>query len=67
MNANRQRLNGRLEQGPRGIAIVTAAGDHRVLEDYAPRGDQTGSDVTVEGVVVGLDRLRVEWLGETDT
>ena len=65
MNANRKRVSGRLEQGPRGIVIVTAAGDHWVLEEHVPVGEQVGSDVTVEGVVVGLDRLRVDWVGES--
>ena len=65
MNANRRRINGRLERVPRGIAVVTDAGDHWVLEDYTASNQDLGHEVTAEGVVVGLDRLRVEWLGQT--
>lgn len=64
MNTNRRRISGRLEYVPRGIAVVTDAGDHWVLEDYAPSSDEFGQEVTAEGVVVGLDRLKVEWLGQ---
>lgn len=63
MNTNRKRISGRLEHLPRGAVIVTDAGDHWVLEDIEPSNDAFGSEVTAEGVVVGLDRLRVEWLG----
>ncbi|MCB2084892.1 MAG: hypothetical protein H6920_04330 [Sphingomonadaceae bacterium] len=64
MNTNRQRISGRLEQLPRGFAIVTEAGDHWVLEYVEPANDHFGNEVTAEGEVVGLDRLRVDWLGE---
>jgi hypothetical protein len=64
MNTNRKRIIGRLEHLPRGFAIVTEAGDHWVLEDIEPANDLFGNEVTVEGEVVGLDRLRVDWLGE---
>ena len=63
MNANRKRISGRLEHLPRGAAIVTDAGDHWVLEGFEPSNDDFGFEVTAEGVVVGLDRLRVDWLG----
>jgi hypothetical protein len=45
------------------VALVTDDGDHWVLEDFDPGHDDLGFEVTAEGVVVGLDRLRVEWLG----
>ena len=64
MSTNRKRISGRLEHLPRGFAIVTEAGDHWVLEDVEPANDHFGKEVTVEGEVVGLDRLRVDWLGE---
>ena len=64
MNTNRIRISGRLELVPRGMAIITDAGDHWVLEDFEPSNDDIGFDVTAEGVIVGLDRLRVEWLGQ---
>ena len=63
VSTNRKRINGRLESVPRGVALVTDGGDHWVLEDLDPGHDDLGFEVTAEGVVVGLDRLRVEWLG----
>ena len=35
-----------------------------VLEDVEPANGHFGNEVTAEGEVVGLDRLRVDWLGE---
>ena len=64
MNTNRKRISGRLEYVPRGIALVTNAGDHWILEDFEPSNDDIGFEVTAEGIVVGLDRLQVEWLGQ---
>lgn len=64
MNTNRKRISGRLEYVSRGIALVTNAGDHWILEDFEPSNDDIGFEVTAEGIVVGLDRLQVEWLGQ---
>ena len=41
---------------PRGVAIVTDAGDLWVHEDVDPEIDRFGNEVTTEGVAVGLDR-----------
>lgn len=43
---------------------MTDAGDHWVLEDFEPSNDDIGFDMNAEGVIIGLDRLRVEWLGQ---
>ena len=64
MTTNRKRISGRLEHLPRGAVIVTDAGAHWVLEDYEPSNEDFGFEVTAEGIVVGFDRLRVEWLGQ---
>ena len=64
MNSNRKRISGRLELSPRGAAIVTDAGDHWVLEGCELSNADFGFEVTAEGIVIGLDRLRVEWLGQ---
>lgn len=64
MTTNRKRISGRLEHLPRGPVIVTDAGDHWVLEDYEPSNEDFGFEVTAEGIVVGFERLRVEWLGQ---
>nr|WP_083277013.1 DUF5818 domain-containing protein [Sphingobium phenoxybenzoativorans] len=63
MNTNRKRISGRLEHLPRGATIITDARDHWILEGYEPSNDDYGLEVTVEGIVVGFDRLRVEWIG----
>lgn len=63
MNANRKRISGRLEYLPRGVAIITDAGDLWLLEGFKPANDHFDNEVTVEGQVVGLDRLKVDWLG----
>jgi len=55
---------GQLVRMSHNAPIVTDAGDHWVLEGVEPANDHFGNEVTVEGEVVGLDRLRVDWLGE---
>ena len=63
MKSNRKRITGRLDQTPRGYAIIAETGDHWVLEEYEPNSELMGTVVTVEGVVTGLDRMRAEWMG----
>ena len=63
MNSNRKRITGRLEDTPRGLAIVTDAGDRWVLEETGADYGLIGEHVTAEGVVIGFDRLRVDWVG----
>jgi Protein of unknown function (DUF5818) len=60
----RKRITGVLEQGPRRLQLVTEAGDRwsLVCEDF--EADLIGQEVTAEGVLIGLDRLKVDWLGE---
>ena len=65
MDTNRRRISGRLKRVPRGIAIITDAGEHWVLDDCEPAVTHFGTDVTAEGVATGLDRLRVEWIGHS--
>jgi len=43
------------------LAIITDVGDHWVLEGCDP--PNFVSIVTVEGVLIGMDRLRVDWIG----
>lgn len=63
MMTNRKRITGRLESGPRGLIIVTEAGDLWVLEGCKPDDDLIGTQVTAEGEASGYDRLRTDWLG----
>jgi hypothetical protein len=64
MNTTRRRISGRLEHVPRGVAVVTDTGEHWVIEGYDPTTADFAREVTAEGVMVGLDRIRVEWLGQ---
>lgn len=60
----RMRISGLLTQGTRGLGVVTDAGELWVLDcDEADR-DLVGQRVTVEGELHGLDRIRVDWIGE---
>ena len=64
MNELRRRITGQLEHGPRGLVVVTGAGDHWVIENQDIELELIGRQVVAEGAVVGLDRLKVDWLGE---
>lgn len=46
MMTKRLRITGRLESGPRGLIIVTEAGDLRVLDGCEPDTDLIGTIVT---------------------
>lgn len=62
MNLNRIRLSGYLSNGSRGLILQT---DETlwVVECEGPTEHLVGGKVTVEGNVVGLDRLRADWIG----
>ena len=64
MNKLRRRIVGQLDHGPRGLVIVTVAGDRWVIENEAIEPDLIGRQVVAEGTASGLDRLRVDWIGE---
>lgn len=64
MNKLRRRIAGQLDHGPRGLVIVTVAGDRWVIENEAIEPDLIGRQVVAEGTAVGLDRLKVDWIGE---
>lgn len=60
----RKRVSGVLNQGRRGLNIVTDAGDLWVIDTESVDPMLLGRRVTVEGTQAGLDRLNVEWVGE---
>lgn len=62
----RKRVTGRLNLGPRGLNIVTDAGDLWVLDRDDFDSDLIGRVVVAEGTLAGLDRLEVDWLGDAD-
>lgn len=65
--SRRRRVSGRLELGPRGLNLLTDAGDLWVLERDRFDTDLIGRLVVAEGTLMGLDRNQVDWLGEAET
>jgi hypothetical protein len=63
MKGARVRVSGRLGQAVRGPILTTADGSVWVLEADAIKDRSAGELVTVEGVVIGLDKLKVDWVG----
>lgn len=63
-NNRRKRVSGVLNDGSRGLTIVTDAGDLWVIDRDEVDPDLIGSRVTAEGGQTGYDRLQVEWIGE---
>ena len=49
MNKLRRGIAGQLEHGPRGLVIVTDAGNRWVIEDQGIEPDLIGSKVVAEG------------------
>ena len=64
--SKRKRVSGRLQVGPRGLNILTDAGDRWVLDRDEFDSDLIGRHVIAEGVLAGFDRLQVDWLGAVD-
>lgn len=60
----RRRIAGQLNHGPRGLVILTDAGDRWVIVNEEVEPDLIGRQVVAEGVAIGLDRLKVDWIGE---
>jgi hypothetical protein len=63
--SRRRRISGVLGHGGRGLNILTDAGDLWVLDRDDIDPDLLGRRVTAEGTLAGLDRLNIEWIGET--
>ena len=61
----RKRLSGMLDHSARGLVVRTDAGDLWVLDRDDVDSDLLGQRVTVEGELHGLDRIRVDWIGES--
>lgn len=53
-----------LDQSARGLTVMTDAGDLWVLDRDDVSSDLLCQRVTVEGELHGLDRIRVDWIGE---
>ena len=63
MNQSRLRIAGTLDQSGRGPIITSDDGKVWVLEYEDAIDPLLGQVVAVEGTVVGLDRLKADWIG----
>ena len=62
----RIRVSGVLNDGGRGLNILTDAGDLWVLDRDEFDNDLIDRRVVAEGIQTGIDRLQVDWLGAAD-
>lgn len=65
MKAERVRVSGLLGHGQRGL-ILTSDEDLWVVETDLDVADLVGTNVTIEGVKAGFDRLIADWIGKTN-
>ena len=63
MSDSRKRVKGILSRGQRGLILTTNQNEIWILEHDESADELVGSKVMVEGVVIGFDRLRVDWIG----
>lgn len=61
----RKRVTGILSEGSRGMLLRTGPDELWVLETQAVECDPAliGQSIIAEGMVAGIDRLRVDWIG----
>lgn len=63
MNSGRIRVSGRLSRGRRGLILTTKDDQLWIVESEHNADDLVGSAVIIDGIVAGMDRLRVDWIG----
>lgn len=63
VSSGRIRVSGMLSRGRRGMILTTKSDEVWIVESEEVPDDLIGSNVTVEGVVAGMDRLRADWIG----
>ena len=63
VSSGRIRVSGMLSRGRRGMILTTKSDEVWIVESEEVTDDLIGSNVTVEGAVAGLDRLRADWIG----
>ena len=63
VSSGRIRVSGLLSRGRRGMILTTKADDVWIVEGEEVAGDLFGTQVIVEGVVAGMDRLRADCIG----
>lgn len=67
VSSGRIRVSGLLSRGRRGM-ILTTKDDHVwIVESDDPTENFAGSAIVVEGTIIGIDRLRADWIGFSGT
>ena len=56
-----------LSRGRRGMILTTNDDEVWIIESEEPVDGLLGTDVIVDGTVVGLDRLKADWIGASST
>jgi hypothetical protein len=60
-------VSGMLSCGRRGMILTTNDDEVWIIESEEPVDGLVGTDVIVDGTVVGLDRLKADWIGVSST
>lgn len=63
VSSTRIRVSGILSRGRRGMILTTKADEVWIVESEEVADDFIGSNVIIEGIVAGMDRLRADWIG----
>ncbi len=63
VSSGRIRVSGLLSRGQRGMILTTKDDEVWIVEGEEPVDRLVGADVIVEGTLVGLDRLKTDWIG----
>jgi hypothetical protein len=67
LSAGRIRVTGLLSRGNRGSVLSVKDDAVWVIDADQPIDQLVGEDVVAEGTVIGLDRLKADWIGVATT
>lgn len=67
VSSGRIRVSGMLSCGRRGMILTTNDDEVWIVESEESVDGLIGMDVIVDGTVVGLDRLKADWIGVSST
>ncbi|WP_365704883.1 DUF5818 domain-containing protein [Novosphingobium sp.] len=67
VSSGRIRVSGMLSRGRRGMILTTNDDEVWIIESEELVDGLMGMDVIVDGTVVGLDRLKADWIGVSST
>jgi len=56
-------VSGRLSRGRRGLILTTKDDQLWIVRSEHNAEDLVGSNVIIDGIVAGMDRLRADWIG----